>query len=95
MPDLIKNIIPEVINKLSSGNPEWQNSLTRTWEAIADSQAKKHTAIAGLRKGRLLINVDSPVWVFQLTLKKGELLRRLQRDFPELSAISFRIGKIH
>lgn len=94
MPDLIKDILPGVIGRLSSGNPEWQNSLSRAWEAIVDSKAKRHTAIAGLRKGRLLINADSPVWLFQLSLKKAELLRRLQKDFPELSAISFRIGKV-
>ena len=58
MPDLIKNILPAVMGKLSSGNPEWQNSLTRAWEAVVENKAKRHTAIAGLRKGRLLINVD-------------------------------------
>lgn len=94
MPDLIKNIIPGVIEKLSSGNPEWQNSLTRAWETAADSKAKKHTRIAGFRKGRLLVNVDSPVWIFQLSFKKTELLRKLQKEFPDLSAISFRIGNI-
>jgi hypothetical protein len=94
MPDLIKNIIPEVIEKLSGGNPEWQSSLIRAWEAATDNKAKKHARIAGFRKGKLLVNVDSPVWMFQLSFKKPELLRKLQKDFPDLSAISFRIGNI-
>jgi len=95
MPDLIKNIIPKVIEKLSSGNPEWQNSLSRAWDVAVDSKGKKHTRITGFRKGKLLINVDSPVWMFQLSFKKPELLRKLQKEFPDLSAISFRIGNIN
>lgn len=95
MPDLIKNIIPNVIEKLSSGNPEWQSNLSHAWDVAIDSKAKKHTRITGFYKGKLLINVDSPVWMFQLSFKKSELLRKLQKDFPDLSAISFRIGNIN
>jgi len=95
MPDLIKSIIPGVIERLSSGNPEWQNSLNQAWERVVGAKALSHARIAGFRKGKLLINVDSPAWLFQLNFKKLGLLRRLQKEFPKLSAISFRIGKIH
>jgi hypothetical protein len=94
MPDAIKNIIPGVMGRLSAGNPEWQNSLTRSWQAAIDKKAQKHTAIAGFKNGKLLINVDSPVWLFQLNLRRPQMLKSLQRDFPELAAISFRIGKV-
>ena len=94
-PDLIKDILPQVIEKLSSGNPEWQNELNRAWQAAMDSKALKHCRLAGFRKGRLLVNVDSPAWLFQLSLKKPGLLRRLQKGFPDLAAISFKIGKIN
>jgi hypothetical protein len=95
MPDLIKNIIPEVIDKLAGGNPEWQNSLNRAWEAAVDNKTRKHAKLYRFHKGKLLINVDSPVWMFQLNFKKTALLRRLQAEFPELAAISFRIGKVN
>lgn len=95
MSALIKDIIPEVIGRLSDGNPEWQNNLARSWEATVDTKARRHTKIAGFRKGKLLINVDSPVWMFQMSFKKPEILRKLQKDFPDLSAISFRIGKVN
>ena len=94
-PDLIKNIIPQVIEKISSGNPEWQNDLSRAWQGVVDYKALKHCRLAGFRKGRLLVNVDSPAWLFQLSFKKPELLRRLQKEFPDLAAISFKIGKVN
>ena len=95
MPEAIKNIIPGVIGKLSTGNPEWQSGLLRSWQANIDNKTKKHTMVVGLKNGRLLINVDSPVWLFQLSLKKPQMLRGLQKDFPELATISFRIGKVN
>lgn len=94
-PDLLKNILPAVLNRLSGAAGGAQSGLNQAWEEVADNNTKRHAAIAGFSKGRLLVNVDSPAWAFQLNFKKSALLRRLKERCPELTTISFRIGKTH
>ncbi|MFZ5800033.1 MAG: DUF721 domain-containing protein [Candidatus Omnitrophota bacterium] len=94
-PDSLRNILPGVLERLAGAGGGTENRWGRAWEEAADAGAKRHTAVAGFSKGRLLVNVDSPVWAFQLNFKKNELLKRLKARYPDLVAINFRIGKIH
>lgn len=94
-PDSLKNILPGVLDRLAGAEGGAKGCLNRAWEEVADGNTKRHAAIAGFSKGRLLVNVDSAVWAFQLNFKKNELLRRLKERCPDLATISFRIGKTH
>ena len=90
----IKGIISQVISNISSGKPEVRNKIQRLWQNIAEPKAIQHTAVVGLQKGELVIYVDSPAWLFQMNLKKRKLFERLKVEFPKLSNIRFKIGKI-
>lgn len=92
--DQIKDIVKQVIGNMSSGKPEVHNKLQRLWQNILDKKATEHTALMGLRKGELVIHVDSPAWLFQMNLQKRKILERLQTEYPELSAIRFKLGKV-
>ena len=90
----IKEIISKVIANISSGRPEVRNKIQRLWQNIAEPKAMKHTAVVGLQKGELVIHVDSPAWLFQMNLQRRKLIERLKAEFPELSNIRFKIGKV-
>lgn len=90
----IKDIVKQVIGSISSGKPEVHNKLQRIWQNVLDKKAIEHTAIVGLRKGELVIHVDSPAWLFQMNLHKRKLLERIQTEYPELSVIRFKLGKV-
>ena len=90
----IKDIITQVIAKISSGKPEIHNKIQRIWQNILDKKTMQHTAIVGLHKGQLIVHVDSPAWLFQMNIKKRKTLERLKEEIPELSHIRFKIGKV-
>jgi len=92
--DKIKDIIPQVIESISQTRPGLQAQIIRVWEEIARGKTAQHTAITGLQKGRLVINVDSPVWLFQMNMQKRKVLEQFKKKIPELSDITFRIGKV-
>jgi len=93
--ELIKNILPQIIDNLSSGKPEIQNKITKLWSRLLDPKVIKHAKPTGFEKGILTVNVDSPVWMFQLSFKRQEILTALQKEFKEISAIKFRIGRLN
>ena len=90
----IKDIVSSVIAAMANGRPEIQNKIRAIWEKAWDAKTLKHTSISGLEKGRLLVHVDSPAWLFQMNLKKREVLGKLKSEIPELSHIHFKIGKV-
>lgn len=92
--ELIKDILPAVIENLSGGKPEVQARINKHWSTLVEAKAARHAKPAGFKKGILTINVDSPAWVFALNFKRRGILTALQKEFKDLTAIKFRIGAI-
>lgn len=91
--DKIKDVVKEVIEKISSKKVEEQIQLQEIWRRAAGAGVD-HTAIGGLRDGVLVIHVDSSAWLYQMNLKKKALLTEIQKAHPDIKQINFKIGKI-
>lgn len=90
----IRDIVKNVIADLSSDKNKTQESILETWQEVLGKKATKHTKIVGLKQGRLLVNVDSSAWLFQLNLQRKELLEKLNAKVNDIQEISFRIGRV-
>jgi predicted nucleic acid-binding Zn ribbon protein len=69
--------------------------ILRVWNQVLDPNIVAHAQPAGLRKGTLLINVDSNVWLSEIVrYRRKEILERLQHSFGHelVRKISFRVG---
>ncbi len=66
--------------------------IKKEWAAIFREPLSLHTFPSGLNNGELLIAVDSPVWLQQLSLFKADLMKKL-RPF-EVKEVRFRIGRV-
>ncbi len=82
-----------MVKNISKQRPQNKSDLHVVWEQVAGKKTAKATRIVGIKEGRLLIVTDSPVRLFDLTLHKQALLRTMQEQLPEISDISFKIGK--
>lgn len=51
--------------------------LQREWSTLFGEPLSLHTCPADLKKGELLITVDSPLWLQQLKFFKGEMTAKL------------------
>ena len=92
--DEIKAIIPQVVKTLSERKISEQEKLQDLWKNLSQGKTAKHTLLSGMRDGKLLVYVDSPAWLFQMSLQKKKILEKIQSEFIEISDIIFKIGKV-
>ena len=92
--DNIKDIIGQVIGKISAKEINTDESLHRAWANILEKEELKHTMLLGIKDKKVSIVVDSPAWLYQMRLKKGKLVEKLKDIIPDIENIIFKIGKI-
>jgi hypothetical protein len=68
------------------------DTVRRNWHALCGEPLSLHTFPADLRGGVLTLNVDSPLWLRQVTLLKGALRARLQTY--EVEEVRARLGRV-
>jgi predicted nucleic acid-binding Zn ribbon protein len=88
----IKDIIHDVIEKLSGQDNN--RELGRVWQNAVGKKMARHTQISGLKHGKLLVRVDSPVAMFQLNLKRNQILKELQKVNKDLLSIELVSGRV-
>ncbi|MBL7071513.1 MAG: DUF721 domain-containing protein [Candidatus Omnitrophica bacterium] len=94
--DRIENVIKSVFNKINEDANPTIDEIVKAWKEAAGEKAARHTRPASLRKKRLVINVDCSSWLYELTLKKKDLLSALQKKAGEdkIKELQFRIGEV-
>ena len=90
----IKDIIPQVIGQLSCRTSEVHAKIQKYWRDVVPNKSRGHTMIQGFSKGKLLIQVDSSAWLFQLNMQKKQILEKIQKEIPEILEIILKIGKV-
>ncbi|HOX54914.1 MAG: DUF721 domain-containing protein [Candidatus Omnitrophica bacterium] len=90
----IKTIVHDVIKKLSIQGAEQAQDIQRAWSEAVGKKVSCRTQIEGLRNGRMLVLVDSPVTMFHLNLKRNQLLKELQKIDKAITTIDLRVGKV-
>jgi predicted nucleic acid-binding Zn ribbon protein len=92
----IENIVKDVIRSLSGKNRISEEEVGGAWEDTAGREAARHTKPVSVKKSVLTVNVDSSSWLYELTTKKRDLLKRLEGKLrgKKLKEIRFRIGGI-
>ncbi|HLF18901.1 MAG TPA: DciA family protein [Candidatus Omnitrophota bacterium] len=92
--DNIREIVKDVISKMSQKQPDIRDQLDRVWLEIIDGKQRKHMRLTGIKDGQVSVCVDSPAWLFQMKIKKGEILKKLKNKIPEIKDLIFRVGKV-
>lgn len=66
--------------------------IKNNWQRIFDKQLTVHMSPSKLTEGELLINVDSPLWMQQLSYFAQDISAKL-KSFG-VTSIRFRLGKV-
>lgn len=90
----IKDILNQVVKNISGQKPQQEQNIQEVWEGAVNKKTAQHTHLVGIKKGKLLIFVDSPARVYDLTLHKKTILKKMQHQLPELLDMTFKIGKV-
>lgn len=92
--DAIKDIVAQVIKDIAAQRRLEGTKIERLWENVCDPADARHTKIKGLKNDVLWVDVESPVWLYSLNIKKRKILERLREEVDEIKNIRFKIGKV-
>jgi len=93
-PEDIKNIINNVIKKIEKKGPGKKEKIYKLWGDVAGEMAMAHSRPIGIKKGILTIEIDSSTWLYELNIRKNELLLGLKKEIEGLKDIRFKMGDI-
>jgi hypothetical protein len=92
--DNIKEIVKNVIGKMSQNQPDTQTKLEQVWLRFVDEKHRTHARLAGLKDNTIYIVVDSPAQFHQLKSKKDALLRNFKQEVPSIKNIVYKVGQM-
>jgi hypothetical protein len=87
--DSIKNIVSGVIGRMSSGTGGSFQDIQTAWGRISKDQGSR---VADFKEGCVTINADSSMRLVKLNLNRESLLKELQKEFPSIVKISFKVA---
>jgi hypothetical protein len=93
-PTPLASVIPDLIRSLEPARNSWADPLEEEWAALVGPPFGAHTRPGRLDGGRLVVFVDNPVWLSELSrYGRGKLLSRLQTRFgaDKIASVSFQL----
>lgn len=88
----IKAVVERFMKKLTGGDV---GRIRGAWKSLLGEDDAMHAVPVSLKGGKLLVDVDSSVWIQHLTMKKKSILEGLNNIGLEkrVDAIYFKAGK--
>jgi len=86
------SLLGPVVKRLGIESGVRLSRIKNDWHTLFDKPLSLHMSPSRLTEGELLLNVDSPMWVQQLTFYKKEITAKLSGH--GVRAIRFKIGKV-
>lgn len=92
----LENILKNIIGGIGAKGALTQEDVEKAWEEVVGKKAAAHSRPRSLRGSRLVINVDDSSWLYELTVRKKEILRKLSAELKtkKLTDITLRIGDL-
>ena len=94
--EAIKEVVAKVLKKLSQKINNSPEDNPEAWLKKALTKKElEHIKFNYFKKGSLGLIVDSSSWLYMLSIKKGALLKNLQKLSNNIKEVHFRIGEIN
>lgn len=93
----IKNIIEKVLRHIGGEERVKESKILNSWNNIVGKTISAHTRPEKIRKGKLIVIVDSPVWKNDLErYSKQSILNNIREKIGQriVKDINFRIGEL-
>ena len=92
--DNIKDIINNVIGRISEKKFADDGKLERVWQNVISEVDFKHTKIIGIKDGVLSVHVDNPTRLYKLKLNRRKILNAIKEELVDIENIIFKLGKV-
>jgi Dna[CI] antecedent, DciA len=91
--DTTRSILASVFRNLGIEDRLTLACLQRDWTGLFGEPLSSHTYPSSVNKGKLVVNVDSPLWLQQLKFFRQTMLKKLETY--GISSLDFKHGKTH
>ncbi len=88
-PVLIKEILKTA--KLNNRGQTQQQKIQKAWVSVVGHNTAQHTQLHSIKGANLTINVDSPIWIYQLNIKKRSIEEQLQNQLHYTKPIKIKL----
>ncbi|MCK9190588.1 MAG: DUF721 domain-containing protein [Sphaerochaetaceae bacterium] len=85
-----KELVALFLEKLNVNHIE-DCSITLNWAKIVQGEYYKHLKVKEIKYNNVIVVADHPAWAQKATMRKKELLRKIQKEFPSLGVQSIKI----
>ncbi len=94
-PVAIKEILDQFLKEHKKTGKSLQSKIIENWQQIMPDKADENTKPITIKNKTLIIAVSNSALLYQLTLKKTEILNTIQHIFntKDIINIRFKIGK--
>ena len=92
----IQSVLKNLIKELGKKDRLTEEDMMAAWTDVVGQQAAGHSRPVSFRRSRLVVNVDASGWLYDLTLKKKDIIIELAGKLKgrRLKDIRLRIGEI-
>lgn len=87
-----ETVLGPMLKQLGIENGVRLQRIRNDWPDIFEKSISAHMFPAALKEGELLLHVESPAWMQQLTYYKKEIIRKLSSY--AITGVRFRLGSI-
>jgi hypothetical protein len=92
----LKSLLHSIVPTINGAPHQDQFRIRDMWETIVGLHIAKKASPEGVRNGILYVNVESSVWMQELTFMKQQILDRIHQtcESSGVKDIRFKLGKI-
>jgi len=92
----LKEAIDAYLKKRGFEKKIKEKEVISIWREVVGEEVEKHAKPFIFKKGRLHVLTSSPIWIQELTMRKEEIIKKINEKLGEevVKEIFFRIGEV-
>lgn len=92
----LSDLVKKVIKGMDGQGRLTEEDMDLAWAEAVGEGAASHSRPVSFKKASIFVNVDRSAWLYELTVRKKEILKKLEGKLRgrKLKDIRFRIGDI-
>lgn len=90
-PRTVRELLTPLVAQLTASKRPSADEVAQVWRKLVGPRAARHSHPTSLRRGELLIAVDTSVWLWNLSLQRPRLLEGLQAAWGADTVTSIRL----
>ena len=92
----LEGILKKIISRIGDKGALTEEDVKAAWDAAVGEKAAAHSRPRSLNGLRLIVNVDGSGWLYELTVQKKDILKKMETSLKskKIKEITLRIGEL-